>query len=410
MSLQRIALRSKCVATAEAKAAGDGQPDHFFREAQFSDDGTSIVTLNDDQCLRTFILPPDLLDGDEKPKVLQEYAAFRSPASVQSYAIHPSYDLQDPATTLVLHSATDQPLSLRNSLNYSTVAAKYNNVSPTTEAYLTSFSLAFSRDGSRFISGGNNHLSIFDCYQGYSDPVLTHRLAPGRKARRLYGEPRLSCKGIVSALATNSASGLLAVGTTEREIGLFPDEGRGECLVSFSIAKALDNSSKAHGTGIMHLKWSPNGKYLLAAERQSDCIQLYDVRNLVRRVSWLSGRKAETTQRLSFDVVPTEDGFEVWAGGKDGVVRMWKNPGSKEDEHTPDTELKLHDDAVSSAVWHPGGAVLASCSGQRYSNDRFESDNSEDDGELLVPASTQPHTHDNKLAIWMITPAISTLE
>ncbi|KAK3678207.1 hypothetical protein LTR78_002303 [Recurvomyces mirabilis] len=383
---------------------GETTRNNYFREVQFSPDGTSIVTLNNDQTLRTFILPPDLLDDGEKPRQLQEYAAFRSPASIHSYAIHPAYALQDPSTTLVLHAATDQPLSLRNSLDYSTIAAKYNNTCPTTEAHLSSYSLAFTKDGGHFISGGNNQLSLFDCYQGYSDAITTHRLAPGRKARKLFGDQPLGCKGIVSALAI-SDEGMLAAGTTEREIGLFPDEGRSGCLVSFSLAnKAIlpEDEPVLQGTGITHLKWSPDSNYLVIAERQSDCIHVYDIRNTIRRVSWLSGRKAKTTQRLGFDVMPTSDGFEVWAGGNDGAVRMWKDAGKVEGEQVPDAEMKMHGDAVASTVWHPNGAVLATCSGQRRqgSNLRYDSD---------VEAETASSTtnldrmqRDNSLAIWTV--------
>ncbi|KAK4574846.1 hypothetical protein LTR86_001688 [Recurvomyces mirabilis] len=387
---------------------GETTRNNYFREAQFSPDGTSIVTLNNDQTLRTFILPPDLLDDNEKPRQLQEYAAFKSPASIQSYAIHPCYDLQNPSTTLVLHAATDQPLSLRNSLDYSTIATKYNNICPTTEAYTSSYSLTFTKDGGHFISGGNNQLSVFDCYQGYSDAIIIHRLAPGRKARKLFGDQPLSCKGIVSALALND-KGMLAAGTTEREIGLFPDEGQSGCLVSFSVAnKAIlsENEPVLKGTGITHLKWGPDSNYLLIAERQSDCVQVYDVRNTIKRVSWLSGRKAKTTQRMGFDVVPTSDGFEVWAGGIDGAVRMWKDPGKVGGEQVPCAEMKLHGDAVASTVWHPNGAVLATCSGQRRQDSTLRYD-SDDDAETAGSTTNLDRMQrDNSLAIWTVASTI----
>ncbi len=319
---------------------------NFFREAQFSRDGTTIVTQNEDQRLRTFVLPPELLDDKTAPLVLREYATFNAPSNIQSYAIHPFFDLQDPNTTLVLHSSTEHPLALRNALDYTTVHAKYNLISPTTERYLTTNSVLFTRDGSHFVAGGHNRLATFDCSRNYSGPIVNHQLVPGKKAKKLYGAESLGCRGIVTALAINN-DGLLAAGTTEREIGLYADEGQGESVVGFSVVAPPSEKKVVTGTGVMHVRWTPDGKYLLAAERQSDGIQVYDVRNMIHRVAWLSGRQANTTQKLSIDVVPTADGCEVWAGGIDGCVRMWNDPGLREGHVTPDASIKVHEGELS---------------------------------------------------------------
>ena len=322
---------------------------NFFREAQFSRDGTTIVTQNEDQRLRTFVLPPELLDDKTAPLVLREYATFNAPSNIQSYAIQPFFDLQDPATTLVLHSSTEHPLALRNALDYTTVHAKYNLISPTTERYLTTNSVLFTRDGSHFVAGGHNRLATFDCSRNYSGPIVNHQLVPGKKAKKLYGAESLGCRGIVTALAINN-DGLLAAGTTEREIGLYADEGQGESVVGFSVVAPPSEKKVVTGTGVMHVRWTPDGTYLLAAERQSDGIQVYDVRNMIHRVAWLSGRQANTTQKLGIDVVPTADGCEVWAGGTDGCVRMWIDPGLREGHIAPDVTIKMHEGEL---FWYP---------------------------------------------------------
>ncbi|TKA66738.1 hypothetical protein B0A55_08273 [Friedmanniomyces simplex] len=330
---------------------GRGRPEsNFFREAQFSPDGTTVVTHNEDQCLRTFVLPPELLDDKTAPIVLREYAKFTAPSNIQSYAVHPFFDLQDPTTTLVLHSSTDHPLALRNVLDYATAHAKYNLISPTTERYLTTNSLLFTRDGSHFVTGGHNQLSMFDCSRNYSGPLATHQLVPGKKARKLYGAESLGCKGIVTALAVND-DGLLVAGTTEREVGLYADGGGGECVVAFSVAAPPSEKHVVTGSGVMHLRWTPDGKYLLAAERQSDGIQVYDVRNMVHRVAWLSGRKAGTTQKLGIEVVPASDEYARRSGVKcyvsdddpadRGVMGITSPAGAAED---PVSDNKL-------AVW-----------------------------------------------------------
>ncbi|KAK3114328.1 hypothetical protein LTR53_007455 [Teratosphaeriaceae sp. CCFEE 6253] len=399
------------VETKDSKTSHACPRSNLFREAQFSPDGTTIVTHSEDQQLRTFVLPPDLLDEKASPCVLDEYASYAPPSNIQSYAIYPHFNLQDPSTTLVLHSSTDQPLALRNVLDYTTVPAKYNLISPTTERYLTINSLVFTNDGTHFLAGGHISLSIFDCGRNYSGPISTHKLVPGKKARKFYGAQSLGCKGIVTALDINT-DGLLAAGTTEREIGLYADQGGGECVVAFSVAAPPSEKHVVTGTGIMHLRWSPDGRYLLAAERQSDGIQVYDVRNMVHRVAWLQGRKAETNQNLGVDVVPTAEGWEVWGGGTDGCVRMWRDPGQREGSVPPDVAIGVHSDPVSSAVWHPAGAVMATCSGRRVPIGTH----GEEDGEtqarpvdLTATAPTQTvdgapdaSPPDNRLAIWTV--------
>ena len=220
--------------------------------------------------------------------------------------------------------------------------AKYPFINATTEEYISPSSLAWTRDGSRFVAGSLNRISVFDAAVDGSGPISEHKTAAGRKEKKLYGaEGKRGCRGIVSALSMSS-DGILAAGTLDRQIGLYANQGSGECVTAFSIADTFDSPISLRGVGITHLAWSSDGKYLLAAERRSDVIQVYDVRNTMQRVAWLSGRKADTMQKLGIDVVPTVSGYEAWAGGTDGCVRMWKYAGSIEGDHAPDGEFKAH--------------------------------------------------------------------
>jgi len=327
----------------------DGSESNLFREAHFSKDGTTLITQNEDQSLRTFVLPSDLLDEAAQPHAMTAYSTGPSPTNMLSYAIYPGFDLSNTSSTLVLSAAAEQPITLRNALDYDTVHAKYFHVNSLTEAYERVNSLAFSRDGSYFIAGGKDRIATFDCSRNASGPTTNFRTAVSKKARKQYGAPRgVGCAGIVNALAI-SADGMLAAGTTEREIALYDNEGRGECITAFSVAQLPGgyDSDYVKGTGITSLQWSPCGTYLVIAERQSDSMQVYDVRNTLQWVSHLTGRKAETNQKLGIDMVPTADGYEVWAGGTDGCVRMWNNPGHQYGEHTLDMEMKLHDGKLS---------------------------------------------------------------
>ncbi|KAI5362938.1 putative WD40/YVTN repeat-like-containing domain superfamily [Septoria linicola] len=328
---------------------------NYFRKALFTPDGTSIITQNADNCLRTFVLPTDLLDDQEQPKALTPYAAWRSGSNIQSCAIYPGFDLRNPATTFVLAGSANVPVTLRNALGYETVQGSYPLVHPTTEEHQPPRSLAFTRDGTQFLVGSESILAAFDCSQFGEGPTITHKLRPGRKAT--HGLRTLRRKGFVSAMSISN-DGLLAIGTNEREVALYENEGLGAWISSFELEAGL-------GTGVSDLKWSPCGRYLLVAERQSNVIQVYDVRDTQQKIADLTGRYATTPQTLNIDVVPTASGCEVWGGGSDGVVRMWSNPGAGEGDQTPSASFKLHDSAVASVIVHPVGAVMATASGER---------------------------------------------
>ena len=320
-----------------------GSYSNCFRQAQFSPDGTTVVTYGEDECLRSFVLPPDLLENPDTASNLVPHNEYQSPSNLQAYALYPHFRLEDPATTVLLSSSKDLPITLRNVLDYETLHASYPLTNDMTEAYIAPQSLEWSPNGMHFVAGSKDSISVFDATRYSEGPVRTHQTASGRAARKLCGgDDYRSCKGVVSALST-SPGGLLAAGTLLRNIAIYEKDGLGQCATSFSLEPPPGERDATRGGGITQLRWSPCGNYLLIAERRSDVIQIYDLRNTLGRVGWLSGRKADTTQKLGFDVVPTMDGPETWAGGTDGCVRMWKNAGLVEGPQEPEEVLRLHD-------------------------------------------------------------------
>lgn len=359
---------------------------NFFKEAQFSPDGTAVITHNDDGDIRTFILPQDLLDASEQPHDLAPYSVLTSPTNVQSYALYPGFSLQDMSTTLILSAPVDQPLRLTNALDPAFTHA-YPYIHAKTEAYIAPNSLTFHSDGSHFVAGARGSIAIFDTSRANEGPIAMHITKP-KDPKRAATSMRDS--GLIMSMSI-STDGHLAAGSANRSVGIFSSSGHGGCQTAFSVAPGLDDPDAAtySGTGITSLAWTPDGNYLLVGERQSDGIHVYDVRNQLRRVSWLAGRNALTTQRLGISTVPTLSGLEVWAGGMDGALRMWQNPGQAEGIQEPDAVLSgMHGDPVTSAVWHPGGAVMATCSGQRRFDDA-------DEDEISVRS-------DNSLKIWSV--------
>lgn len=152
-------------------------------------------------------------------------------------------------------------------------------------------------------------------------------------------------KGIVSTMSENpSGDGMIAAGTFTRNVGLYGSHGSGDLIGTFSVA-GTEAERHIGGSGITQVLWSPCGRYLYVAERKSDGVLVYDIRVTGQLVGWLAGRKAMTNQRLQIDVISTngKGKHEVWAGGIDGVVRMWECATDSAGEIQPTWEKKIHD-------------------------------------------------------------------
>ena len=155
-------------------------------------------------------------------------------------------------------------------------------------------------------------------------------------------------RGIVSALSLqpapeNSDTGMLAAGTWTRWIGLYDMGGMGGTVATWSIADAADKDAGIGGMGVTQTAWSPCGRYLFIVERKSRGVLVYDVRATGKLVCWLEGRRAETNQRLEVDVFGAEEGAELWAGGTDGIVKVWEGVGMTEGAQERSWEWRAHD-------------------------------------------------------------------
>ena len=162
-------------------------------------------------------------------------------------------------------------------------------------------------------------------------------------------------RGIVSALSLSlpspeSGEGLLAAGTWTRWVGLYDMAGLGGLVSTWSVAEAADAAAGVGGTGVTQTAWSAcGGIYLCVVERKSRGVLVYDVRVMGKLVSWLEGREADTNQRLGVDVFEAEAGMEIWAGGTDGVVRVWEGVGKTEGGVERSWEWRAHDGTFKSA-------------------------------------------------------------
>ncbi|KAE8555628.1 hypothetical protein EYB25_000326 [Talaromyces marneffei] len=370
---------------------------NYFKSAEWTPDGTSVITMSADNHIRTFILPPDLLEQRETPLDLKPYSTLPSMEPVHTTAIYPFFNLQDPSTTLILSSVRDHPIRLSSALSPQNLGT-YSLINPSTEAFIAPHSILYPSHlgGSQFITGSDSLICIFDVSRtGNNGPVSRLPTIPSKRKQIVGGG--VGMKGIVSALAMNPAQdGILAAGTFTRNIALYGARGSGELIGTFSIAKT-EADSHIGGTGITQLLWSPCGRYLYVVERKSQGTLVYDIRVTGQLLGWLEGREAMSNQRMNVDVIAAdgEDSHEVWAGGTDGIVRMWKNPHTTVGGHQPDFSSKIHDDPITSSVFHPGGSVLATCSGQK----RFPEYDVDDIGKVQPKSEIRG---DDSLKIWAL--------
>lgn len=363
--------------------------------------------------------PSDLLENDAQPE-LSPHSSYIPPTSLFTTALYPQYNLRDTLTTLLLSSTVDQPLQLHNALNLqSRPVASYPLIDGLTEAYLTPRSLAFIDGGRQFVAGTDSCLSVFDVSRSGEGPLSQTRTGPKKGKKHMVkseGGAVVGFRGEVSTLAVSSSEhDILAAGTLSRHVGLFADSGRGECVAHFSVADAGTAGSNGGGSGITQVTWSPCGRYLYIAERGSSIMQLYDIRVTGRYLACLTGRKAQTQQRMGFDIVPSMEGHEIWAGGTDGMVKVWISPhlraGDGDFRIKSTFEWRAAEDSVSSVLTHLTGVVVATASGQKHSHPAAEGFyDGEDSDEGTIPgsnsrSSTEQHElleFDNKLKLWSL--------
>ncbi|KAE9976200.1 hypothetical protein EG328_002752 [Venturia inaequalis] len=359
------------------------------RTAQWTPDGTSLITTSADNTIETIILPEDLLSPNSFHE-LKPYSSLTSPDPIFSTAIYPHFNLQDHNTTLLLYAARENSIKLKNALALDTANwAVYPLVCPTTEAWKAPHSLLFNHEGTHFIAGATAEFAIFDISRCNEGPMERKKI--GYRKNGGYYNPKgldwtreiTGPNDIISTMDL-SVEDMFALGTWGRKIAIYGGAGRGELVTTFSPDQSEDGSNH-FGEGISQVKWSPCGRFLYVAERHSAGIHIYDIRVAGKRVGCLMGREAKTAVRLSFDVVPTAEGSEIWAGGTDGKIRMWKNPEQRGGVVSWDEEWSVHgeNDLVCATLVHGSGSIVATVAcKERYSfgaasNDSESSSSSE---------------------------------
>jgi WD40 repeat protein len=370
---------------ATSSAEYDKNHTSCIQEAQLSPDGTCIFTSDFNRTFSVYPIAPTLKTSPTTLP-LAPYAKFTSPDPIWAFATNPLFNLHDASSTHVLISRRDRYITLHNALwdlsipsyttttpatpiNISAPINSYKLINPLTEAVVAPLSLVYSSTGTHFFAGHANAIATFDLT--YPDaPIHTIRTIPSANSK-LKGGGR-GFKGVVTALALDPTSALLAAGARTRHIGIY-DSDTGREVTTMSLPGTLDgrklssatNTRNVIGDGVSSLKYSPCGSYLYVAERMSDALLIYDVRNFSLALAYCAGRKAVTKQRLGFDVWGDGgESHEVWAGGTDGNVRVWRDPWRKEGAVEADEVVCVGEgdgSVVGSLVHGSGGLAVTAC-------------------------------------------------
>lgn len=370
--------------SSEGVEKNDGVSVSCITEAQLSPDATCVFTADYARKFCVYPFTPDISAEGTQQKLVP-YAQFPSADPIWAFTVNPYFDVNDRNTTTVLVSRRDQYIGLHNALwdisqdkeadpqftpngpvDISSKLASYKLVDKLTEAVTAPISLAWSPCGSYFYAGQRNQIAIFDLTYT-DDPIAKIRTIPSNRNKLKGGG--WGFKGDVSALSPSPANAeVLAVGTRTRYVGLY-DTVSAQEITHFALPGTIDGKRTENerlraviGEGVTQLKWSPDGTYVYVAERNSDAVLIYDVRNFSLALAHCAGRQALTRQKMGFDIwTPIGESHEVWAGGTDGRVRVWRNPYLSEGAVEADEVIDVGKDPVSDVLVHPYGhaAVVA---------------------------------------------------
>ncbi len=225
-------------------------------------------------------------------------------------------------------------------------------------------------------------------------------------------------RGIISTLAlqpdsgAEGASSMLAAGTWTRWVSLYDGEGMGGTVANWSIASAADSEAKVGGAGVSQVLWSGCGRYLYVVERKSRGVMVYDVRVTGKLVAWLEGREADTNQRMTVGLTTAGGTTDIWAGGTNGSVKVWRDVEKQEGGVAGDETWGCYGEetVVGGVGLHPCGSILATASGSRkelladldldFESDSDSASEDEDGTRDRIGASKRQVSEDNSVKIW----------
>ncbi|CAG8528873.1 7927_t:CDS:10 [Funneliformis mosseae] len=345
---------------------------NFFKNAKWSPDGACILTSSNDNILRIFDLPVNVLETANELD-LNSVLTCHAGETIYDFCWYPMMSSQDPVTCCFLSSNREHPIQLWDAYT-GKVRCSYTIIDHRDEVVGPN-ALTFNLDGSKIYCGYKNMIKIFDSHRPGRDGEDC-KTTPSRKSKE--GQ-----KGIISCLSFNpDRSGLYAAGSYSQTIGLYDESNNELCCVLQGTKKELIGD-------VTQVQFSRDGKYLFSASRKDDFIRCWDIRN-TGEILYKLQRNGNTNQRLSFDIDIA--GSHLITGSLDGKIIVYDlvNLNAK---GCPQKVLDMpaHGDAISAISIHPSLQLIASCSGQR----KFKSIDA-----VISKEQNRNITSDNSLKVW----------
>mmetsp|Transcript_4588 Transcript_4588/g.13196 ORF Transcript_4588/g.13196 Transcript_4588/m.13196 type:complete len:424 (-) Transcript_4588:321-1592(-) len=347
---------------------------NFLKGSQWSPDGACLLTASDDNRLRIFDLPADVLVsrglGNATESTLGHVAAAAdsavAPVSVQEgeliydYTWFPGMSVADPVTCCFASTCRAHPIHLWDACTGS-LRCTYRAFDDKDEC-TASNSIAFSPDGTHIAAGANKVIRLFK-----TDVPGAKYLSRASFTKKAGGQP-----GIISCLAFNpDNSGIIAAGAYSGVAALYD---------AHTLAPATVMAG-GHSAGITQVSWSPDGNYLYTGARQDPSILCWDVRSSGHFLYAMRRSCGTTNQRLAFSI--ESGGRHLASGGADGCVRVFDLVDGAERACFP-----VSHDTVNGCQYHPFLPMLATASGHRRFDSLVSDSDSEGEGEPLQ--GTQP--------------------
>ncbi|OCB88842.1 WD40 repeat-like protein [Sanghuangporus baumii] len=314
-----ISLSSPPIAVAQGRPReSEEYPENFFRCAKWCPDGGCALDV-------------DLV--------------FRQPSPIVDFAWYPGATASNPSSYCFLASVRECPVKLLDASN-GRLRASYKLVDHR-ERQIAPHCLAFNCMATHLYCGYEDAIEVFDFQQPGEGTKLP--TTPSKKSRD-------GMKGIVSSISfCSDYSGLYAASSLASAIALFSEQ-TGADPVAY-----LDGMAAP----VTQVKFDPMRPHILyAAQRRSNEILCWDVREPLEVLRSFARKSAGTNQKLLFDIDPA--GRWLATGDQDGYISMF-------DLHTENSEptikFKAHDDSIGSLAFNPVDATLLSVSGSRHFDD-----------------------------------------
>ncbi|ODQ65386.1 hypothetical protein NADFUDRAFT_51979 [Nadsonia fulvescens var. elongata DSM 6958] len=329
-------------------ALTQGRDVGLFKRAQWTRDGSSIVTISEDNGIRLFIAPSDLLEfRDNKPHEIYPYSRVYPGnglvSSVVSSSIYPQFELESYYSCLSLTAQRNEPIKLINLLSGDTVGT-YPLVDHR-EQFLAPNEMVFADDGQTFTCGTMSKVSIFDTSRIGHEPILSFPTIPSRHYKRQgLGDSNRYHRGLVSSLNYQPSSGsqTLLAATYDGNACLYDLKSPFPSNIISEVIKS------PVGTGITQTVWSNNERYVYLICRNCSEVPILDLRMGMAVCGFLTGSSIRNSQRIYADY-SSKYGLAIGGAETDGYIYHW-----------PDAELGISNTAQKLIKAHSFGSTISS--------------------------------------------------